>query len=372
MLTAPVALAALGARGYGASRQRVCLIGHTGRGNYGHDWDTAFRGFANVEMLAVADPDAPGRARARARSGAPRSYADFRGMLEREHPDIVAICTRWPEARVPMVRAAAQIGAHVLMEKPFAATVEDADALVQAAGEARIRIQVGHTTRTSAVVRRMVELVKSGEIGDLIEIRTRGKEDRRAGGEDMMVLGTHLFDLMRMFAGDPRWAFAHVTALDREISADGFHRGSEPVGPIAGNRIAAMLSFDHGVHGYFGSTAGTQTNGPRFGFTVYGTKGVMFLPLSFDQSGDPPAILRSPNWRGGEWTRIAPPVETRAEANASMVRDLLDAIEKGREPACSAVDGRWTVEMVTAVYQSQLSRRPVDLPLLDRHSPAVA
>ena len=52
-----------------------------------------------------------------------------------------------------------------------------------------------------------------------------------------------------------------------------------------------------------------------------------------------------------------------------MAADLLDAIEKNRDPICSARDGRWTIEMVTGIYQSSLKRMPVTFPLADRHSP---
>ncbi len=376
MLRRNFVAATLAAPAHGEKRRyRTCLIGHTGRGDYGHDWDTSFHWFANIDVLAVADPIESGRAKARARSGSPRAYADYREMLDKERPEIVGIFSRWPDQRLPMIRACAEHGAHVIIEKPFAATLEDADAMVRIAAEHRIRVQVGHTTRTSALVRRMAEMLRSGEIGDLLEIRTRGKEDRRAGGEDMMVLGSHLFDLTRMFAGDPQWVFAHVTRDGREIGPADFRHGSEPVGPIAGNQIAAMFSFPGVVHGYFASKAGRQTNGPRFGFTVCGSKGMLFLPLSFNQAGMRPAILRSDSWltgRGaGEWQPLEPPLEGRDEANASMVADLLDAIENNREPACSARDGLWTLEMITGIYQSQLAGRPVGLPLRDRRSPAL-
>ena len=46
-------------------------------------------------------------------------------------------------------------------------------------------------------------MLREGRLGQLLEIRARGKEDTRAGGEDLIVLGTHCFDLMRYFAGDP-------------------------------------------------------------------------------------------------------------------------------------------------------------------------
>ena len=65
---------------------RAAVIGHTGRGNFGHGIITAFVGIPNVEMGAVSDPDPAGRAEAAGQSGAPRAYADPYEMLEKERP----------------------------------------------------------------------------------------------------------------------------------------------------------------------------------------------------------------------------------------------------------------------------------------------
>ena len=64
----------------------------------------------------------------------------------------------------------------------------------------------------------MKKLVDEGLIGRLLEVRTRGKEDHRSGGEDLMVLGTHCLYLMRLFAGDPLWCSARVTQDGRDIT----------------------------------------------------------------------------------------------------------------------------------------------------------
>src|SRR5262245_58783752 len=72
-------------RGY-----RACVIGHTGRGGYGHGLDLAFQKIPGVEVVAVADPDEKGRGEATRRTGASRSYADFREMLAKERPGLVA------------------------------------------------------------------------------------------------------------------------------------------------------------------------------------------------------------------------------------------------------------------------------------------
>jgi predicted dehydrogenase len=203
-------------------------------------------------------------------------------------------------------------------------------------------------------------------------MRARGKEDKRAGGEDMMVLGTHLFDMMRMAAGDPRWVFAHVTQDGREVDRSLARQATEPLGLIAGDEIAATFWFETGVHGYFGSRPSDVVSGERFGLALYGSKGILFVPTT-QVPGAPPDILMSTSWVTGTWRKIEhQPEERRNErgaANAMMVRDLIEAIEKDREPVCSARDARWTIEMVMGVYQSQKTGSHVSFPLKDRRHP---
>ena len=354
-----------------AKTYRVCLIGDTGHGNFGHDWDVAWRTVPNTQVVAVADPDESGRRNAMNRSGAPRGYADYREMLAKEMPNIVTICPRWADQRVAMVTAAAETGAHVLVEKPFASTLGDADTLVTLTERRGIRVQVGHTARLAPVSIRVHELLQEGELGVLMEIRARGKEDLRAGGEDMMVLGTHDFDLMRYFAGDPRWVFADVTEKGRPARVS--HRTSELIGPVAGDEIASMFMFANGVHGYFASKASDVQTGKRCGVTLYGSKAVAYLPLDVAPS-PAPYVLRNAAWVGegksDSWERIGYPPGgmplTREQANIWMAADLLCAIEQHREPVCSARDGRWAIEMATGIYQSSLGGQRVSFPLTDR------
>lgn len=366
-------LAAAAARG-GSKKYRAAIIGHTGRGDYGHSWETSFREFENVEVVAVADPVEAGRKTAAAHSRAKRDYADYHEMLRTEKPDIVGIFPRWLDQHAEMFVAAAGAGAHIIMEKPFARDLREADAMVEAAERNKIKVQVGHTARTSRVTRRVAAILKSGEIGMLLEIRARGKEDKRAGGEDMMVLGTHIFDLMRFFSGDPTWVFAHVTQDGQEITEGQARDASEPIGKVTGDEIAAMFAFPGGVHGYFASRRNDQVSGPRFGITLAGSKGILYMPLTSVPSGAP-YLLKSPSWVSDKeaWQRVE--VEdgekeaARSEANTLMVADLLEAIEKNREPACSARDGRWAVEMVMGTYQAQKTGARMSFPLKNRRHP---
>jgi predicted dehydrogenase len=354
----------------GAARKsyRVALIGDTGHGNYGHEWDEAWMTFPNVTVVGVADPSEGGRAKAMERSHAHKGYADYRQMLATEKPDIVTIAPRWPDQRVAMVTAAAEAGAHILMEKPFARTVEDADRMVAIAQRRGVKIQVGHTARVMSVTEAVRSMLREGRLGELMEIRARGKEDRRAGGEDLMVLGTHCFDLMRYFAGDPAWVFASVTEKARDATQASAGKATEPIGRIAGDDIAAMFRFRNGAAGYFGSKSSDVQDGQRFGVSIYGSKGMVYVPLG-DVPSAPPYVLYDTSWIEGKRERIeyAPGTKpTRVGTNALMAADLMEAIETGRDPVCSARDGLWTIEMVAGIYQSGFAGSRVSFPLEKR------
>lgn len=374
-----LSFAALGATGRlsAAPRRRAAIIAHTGRGNYGHGLDTVWNALDSVELVALADPHPMGREKAQARLGVAKGYADYREMLAKEKPDLVSVCPRHLDQRAEMLTATAEAGCHIYQEKPFAPNLADADRIVKAVQAAGIKLQIAHQMRLSPFLLKTVELVHRGEIGDIQEVRGRGKEDHRAGGEDLMVLGSHICDVMRIFLGDPKWVFAHVEDKGEELAASHVRTPTEPLGPVAGTQIAAMFAFDSGVHGYFSSKETADTHPLRFGTYIYGSKGVIFLPNAIYPNGQP-WILRTPAWvpeGGARWEPIALEQSESNEnagydvANKLMVLDLLDAIDNNRKPACNEIDGRWTIEMISGIYRSQIEGKPVTFPLADRRWP---
>ena len=152
-------------------RYRVGVIGHTGRGNYGHGIGDVWPVFPQTQVVAVADPDEDGRTKAQERTGAAHAYADYREMLETEKPDIVSICPRHTDQRREMVTAAARAGCHMYLEKPFAATLEDADQMVDAIRKAGVKVQLAHQMRRSPFTLKALELIRAGEIGEIHEVR---------------------------------------------------------------------------------------------------------------------------------------------------------------------------------------------------------
>ena len=169
-----------------APTRKAAIIGHTGAGDYGHGMQRIFQGLPGVAVVAVADPNAAGRAKAKAACGAARDYADFREMLVKEKPELVAVSPRWATEYHAMALAALEAGAHVYLEKPFTTTLAEADDILRLAQARARRVAVAHVTRCAPIVLRLETALRKGLIGDMLEIHTVGRMGSRAGGQDMM------------------------------------------------------------------------------------------------------------------------------------------------------------------------------------------
>ncbi|HYG74098.1 MAG TPA: Gfo/Idh/MocA family oxidoreductase [Planctomycetota bacterium] len=357
---------------------KACVIGHTGRGNYGHGLDKAFQGFSNITVAAVADPNEKGRDAALKRTGAQRAYADYREMLEKEKPQLVSLGMRWVEKRLEMITAIAESGAHVFMEKPIAESLEEADAIIAVAEKHKIKIAVGHHMRLVPAILHLKKSVDDGLLGEILEVRTRGKEDHRAGGEDLMVLGTHCLYLMRLFCGEPQWCSARVTQNGKDITREDARAATEPLGPVAGDTIHATYAFANGVQGFFDSQKARKTK-DAFQCVVYGSKGVAQFIIDVNAQI---FWLNDPAWHpgksGASWQPLpgSPPNECDGlkgfdGANRALVKEWLREIEGGGESAGSIYHARRTLEMIMAVYASHLKGARVPFPLAERKHPLV-
>ena len=357
--------------GQSSSRLRAAVIGHTGRGDYGHGLEGIFANRPNIELVALADADDAGRAKMAAKLGVGRSYRDYREMLEREQPKLVSLGMRHADQHHEVGLAVLKAGAHLYCEKPFARTPAEADELLAEADRRGLKIAVAHTMRIAPATERLRRSIAEGLIGELTEIRTYGKQDSRAGGEDMMVLGSHLFDLMRLFAGDPLWCTARVLAAGRDITRTDVRYVKDNVGRVAGDQVFAQFAFERGVQASFASSAALREVVGHWGLEFWGSKGVARLNCDIA----PHAFVRKPSaWsstgRTDPWEPIpSGPAPTSATHNLGPVDDWLDAIARDREPACSGRNGAWAIEMVSGVYHAALSSTRIQFPLKVRTDP---
>src|SRR5262245_49739263 len=158
---------------------RVAVIGRTGRGNYGHGLDIVWLQVPNAQIVAVADENEAGRIAAQKRLGAKTAYADYRQMLQKERPQIVSVADRFLDQHHDMVIACAEAGASIFLEKPFCRNLQEADEMVAACEKHHVKLAIAHQTRYSPRLQRVKELIADNRIGDIIEMRGRGKEDSR-------------------------------------------------------------------------------------------------------------------------------------------------------------------------------------------------
>ena len=363
-----------------ASKYRIGVIGHTGRGNYGHGLDRVWLEVPDCQIVAVADADKKGLAEARARLKAPKGYADFRHMLDEQKPDIVSIGPRWLDQHRDMVVAVAERGIHIYLEKPLCRTLAEADQMIAACERNHVKLAIAFQTRYSPKLQVVRDLIYDGKIGNVIELRGRGKEDRRSGGEDLWVLGSHVMNLIHYFGGEAKWCFAKVLQDGEPVGRDDVRPGKEGIGPLAGNTVNAMYGLGESMTAYFGSHDKSEEGGRgRFGLRILGTKGVIeiltgYLP-AVHLLADP---LWSPGRSGAKWLPVSSAGLNQPEplqhvdnhdGNVAACRDLIAAIEQDRQPEASIYEARTSMEMIAAVFDSHRVGGPVTLPLNNRNNP---
>jgi predicted dehydrogenase len=292
---------------------------------------------------------------------------------------VVSVADRWLDSHRDMVIACAEAGASIFLEKPLCRDLQEADEMIAACEKHHVKCAIAHQTRYSPRVKVVKQMIADGKLGDLLELRGRGKEDARGGGQDLMVLGTHSLDLMRYLAGDARWCFARITQDGKKALPGDVRQGGEGMGPILGDNIAASYGFDKGVVGSFGTCKAKDGVGKRYALRVHGTKGAIHMTF-----GSLPAVywLDDPSWMAGgskaSWQPVSSAGVNQPEplkdtgmdlGNRLIAADLLDSIEKDRQPVGSIYDGRASLEMILAVYESHRLDKPADLPLKNRRHP---
>jgi predicted dehydrogenase len=276
-----------------------------------------------------------------------------------------------------MLTIAAERKVDIYMEKPIALSLEEADAIVAVTEKNKTKIVVAHQNRLLPQVLHLKKLVDEGLLGQILEIRTRGKEDARAGGEDMMVLGTHCMYLMRMFAGDPLWCTARVTQDGRDITVADRRAASEPLGPIAGDTIHASFAFPKGVQGYFASQKVPAGQAGRFQCTIYGSKGIAHWAIGADSVV---YYLPEPLWASGKtsaWKTLpdAPSndhpsgLKGTLASNRFIVEELIRIRGTQERSPVDIYEARATLEMILSVYAAHLAGGRVTFPLKDRKHP---
>jgi predicted dehydrogenase len=260
-------------------------------------------------------------------------YSDFREMLAKERPDVVSVCTSWSHTHDEIVPEVVRAGVRALWaEKPLATSMAKANEIIQAVEANGVKLQGTCPRRWLPRYQAIRSLIERGEIGEVLSVTV-------IGAEGLLHHGTHDFDAMAYFAGDPEPAFAVG-----HIEPEHLNPAGRPVQDARGN-------------GYI-----VHTNGVRFS-----VEGLSENPVSFLISGTKGRISTINDCRDGSvdlWRRPADTatkwLERELQVSPATVKspplqqleDLIDALDDDREPICGVYRSARQMEYGLALHSS--------------------
>ncbi len=195
----------------GEAPSRVMRFGIAGLGIASTQILPEFANRPHLQVTAAADPRPEGRAKFERQYGG-RAFETVEAMCQSGDVDAVYVCTP-NHLHAEHVIAAAEHGKHAIVEKPMALTLEECEAMNQAAERNGVKLLCGHTHSFDPPVRKMRELVRSGELGRLRMISTwhfnefmyrpRMPQELGAslGGTIIYNQGPHQLDIVRLIGG---------------------------------------------------------------------------------------------------------------------------------------------------------------------------
>ena len=289
------------------------------------------------------------------RFGVPaRSYDD---VLADPAVDAVCICTPSGQHAQETI-AAASSGKHVLVEKPMALSLADADAMIAACRKNDVQLGVCLQRRAEPLFRRVHDAIHGGDLGEITlgvvtmpyfrdepyyaQADWRGTWEMDGGGV-LMNQGIHIIDLLLWFLGDP---------VDVHAFADSRHRSVE-IEDTAG----AVLRFGNGAVATITATVATEPGFPHR-LEVYGTNGGIQI------EGE--SVLRWGLADEAKATVEAWPVATEqvdpgmagdprgisTSGHIAILKDFIAGIRRGEDPAIDGTEGRRSLAAILAVYES--------------------
>ncbi|HID91303.1 TPA: Gfo/Idh/MocA family oxidoreductase [Candidatus Bathyarchaeota archaeon] len=318
-----------------------------------------------AELVAVADIDeSVGKTVASQRHV--DWYADYERMLERDDLDAVCICT--PHfLHAEMALRAMDHGKNVLVEKPMAITVGEADRMVTRARRRGVKLGVVYQYRTEPVYSEMKAIIERGDLGPIhrvlmeaCELRTQAYYDSApwrgswglSGGGALINQAIHCFDLLQWFVGRPVRLQGWIgTKLHRTEVED-----------VA----SAVMLFENGAQG--AAQASVIDAPPTIRFEICGDKaklikengprlGLLETPIRefIERSNE---VWGQPRYK---WAEVTP--KGRETGHVAVIRDFAEAISEDRDPLVPGTEARASLEIVNAVILSHFKGEPVTLPV---------
>lgn len=334
-------------------------IGIIGGGNISDTHARAAREIDGVEIAAIYGRNREKTTRlAQAHGG--RVYDDLPAFLGHKPMQIVLIGS--PSGlHAEQGIAAARCGLHVLTEKPIDITTERADALIAECERANVKLGVFFQDRVAPGIRKLKDLVEAGKLGKPILVSGRVRWFRPPeyyrgarwrgtwaldGGGALMNQGVHTVDLLLWLMGDVQRVSARAITTLHDIEVE--------------DTVVATLEFAHGAIGTL-EAATSVYPGYRRRVELTGSEGTIIL----EQDRIIAADLHSPladQFDAIEETgnsAATSPIVSDVNGHKRIIEDFLRAIETDTRPICDGREGRRSVEVVQAIYESSRTGQPV-------------
>jgi predicted dehydrogenase len=289
-------------------------------------------------------------------------YQDFESFLGHRPMDFVIIGS--PSAlHAEQGIAAARCGLHVLTEKPIDVTTAQADALINECDRSGVKLGVCFQDRVTPDIVRLRQLIDDGRIGKPIlcsgyvkwyrppeyyaNSRWRGTRALDGGGA-LMNQGVHTVDLLLWLMGDVERVYARTLTALHEIEVE--------------DTVVATLEFRNGAVGTI--EAGTSIYpGYQRRVEVSGSEGTIVLEhdriVRADlRTPDPALVIQS---EGNANASASSPIVSDVSGHRRLIEDFVRAIDNGGRPICDGHEGRRSVELIEAIYESSRTGLPVSL-----------
>ena len=325
-------------------------------------------GLENGELTAVCDI-VPEKARKYSVEYGGEAYTDYRRILDRKDIDIVAIAT--PSGmHAGMGIEAAEAGKHVIVEKPMAMSLHDADRLIVACRRNGVYLGVCHQNRYNLVVQKLRQAMEEGRFGKLTHAvasirwyrnQAYFEQDDWHGtwGHDGGVLmnqSIHNIDLLIWMMGEPRSVFAKVATRQHRIEVEDLGLG--------------IVSFAGGAFGMIEASSSVYPKNLEETLNIFGETGTVILGGT--------SINKIEVWRFADAKEVeAEVIKNVGESPPNiygfghrvLYQRFLQAIETGSPFDIPGEEGRKALELILAMYHSGLSGLPVDMPLTEKAYP---
>lgn len=294
-----------------------------------------------------------------------RCYTNYKEMLDREKPDLVAIATESGK-HAGIALECIKRKCNIIIEKPIALSLEDADKIIEAAKEYRVKVCACHQNRFNKSIRKIREAVEMGRFGRMLygtaHIRwTRDHEyyDRASwrgtweqDGGALMNQCIHNIDLLRWMMGDE---VDCVMGMTDRLKHD--YIEAEDLG-------IALVKFKNGSYGIIEGTTDVYPRNLEETLYLFGEKGTVkaggvsvnvIEEWNFSDMLDDPMDVKTQFHEN--------PPNVYGYGHTPLYKDVIDAIEQEREPYVNAIAGKRALELVLAIYKSAATGKTVKLPL---------